>query len=76
LLKLKVCDQENLRGIPYTFVKVTDERWPTFGNFSVHEQKLMKLWQYLSVFPSHFNNIFLKSFGILQNLTGICQILQ
>jgi hypothetical protein len=45
---------------------------PMFGYFSWHEQKLAKL----TVFPSHFNNIFLKSFRLLQNLMRICEILQ
>jgi hypothetical protein len=36
----------------------------------------MKLRQDLTVFQSHFNNIFLKSFRILQNLTRNCVILQ
>ena len=42
LLKPKVYDQENLHGIPLTFVRVIGESWPTFGHFSVHECKLMK----------------------------------
>ncbi len=67
---------ENLREIQWTFIKVVDKSWPTFGHFSVHEQKLMKLKQYLTVFPSHFNNIFLKSFRLLQNLMRNCVILQ
>ncbi len=33
LLKLKVCDQENLHGILKTFVKVIDESWPNFGHY-------------------------------------------
>ena len=45
-------------------------------HFSVHKQKLTKLGQYLTVFPSHFYNIFLKSFRLLQNLTRNCEILQ
>ncbi len=36
----------------------------------------MKLRQYLTVFPSHFNNIFLKSFRLLQNLMRNGMILQ
>jgi hypothetical protein len=51
-----------------------DKSWPTFGHFSVYEQMLMELSQYLTVFPSHFNNIFLKSFGL--DLTRNCDILQ
>jgi hypothetical protein len=34
------------------------ESWPTFSPFSVHEQKLTKLNQHLTVFASHFNNSF------------------
>ncbi len=34
-----------------------------------HEQKLSKFSQYLTVFPSHFINIYLKSFGLLQIFT-------
>ena len=76
LLKPKVYDQENLCGIPLTFVKVIDKSWPTFGHFSVHEWKLTKFRQYLTAFPSHFNNIFLKSLWLLQNLARNCIILQ
>jgi hypothetical protein len=36
----------------------------------------MKFSQYLTIFPSHFNNIFLRSFGILPNLTRNWEILQ
>jgi len=59
---LKVYDQENLCGIPETFVKVIDKSWPTFSHFSVHEPKSTKLRQFLTVFPSHFNNIFSEIF--------------
>ncbi len=53
-----------------------DKVCPTFGHFSVYEQKLTKLSQNLTVFPSHFKNIFLKSFVLLQNLRRNCKILQ
>ncbi len=53
-----------------------DELCPTFSHFSVHERKLMILSQYLTVFPSHFNNVFLKYFGLLPNLMRNCKILQ
>ncbi len=36
----------------------------------------MKLKQYLTECPSHFNNLFLKSFRLLQNLMRNCTILQ
>jgi hypothetical protein len=48
VLKPKVYDQENLCGIPLTFIKVKDKSWPTFGHSSVHEQKLTELRQYLN----------------------------
>ncbi len=41
-LILRVCDQENLCGILWTFVKVLDQSWPIFGHFSVHKRKLTK----------------------------------
>jgi hypothetical protein len=34
-----------------------DKSCPTFSHFSVHEWNLIKLSRYLTVFPSHFNNI-------------------
>jgi len=37
---------------------------------------LNNLKQHLTVFPSDFNNIYLKYFGILQNLTRNYEILQ
>ncbi len=72
-LKLKVCDWENLHGITQTFAKVIEESWPTFGHFSVHEQKSTKFKQYLTVFPSHFNIIFLKSFDFYRILWEIAR---
>ncbi len=51
------------------FVSVLDKVCPTFILFLWHEQKLTKFNWNLTVFPSHFNNIYLKSFGLLQNLT-------
>jgi hypothetical protein len=53
-----------------------DKSCPTFGHFSVHKQKLTKLSQYLTIFPCHFSNIFLKSFRLLPNLMTNCDILQ
>jgi hypothetical protein len=38
--------------------------------------QLTKLRQYLTAFPSHFNNIFLKYFRLFQNLSRNCMILQ
>ena len=38
--------------------------------------KLTKFSQYLTVFPSHFHNIFLKSFRLLLNLARNGEILQ
>ncbi len=60
----------------WTYIKVMEEVCPTFGHFSVHLQKLMKLGIYLTVFPSHFNIIFLEVFVFLPNLTRNCEILQ
>ncbi len=71
LLKLKVWDQEKLHWILWAFVKVLDKVFPTFIHFSWHEQKLMKFSQYLTIFLSHFINIYLKSFRRFQNLTKI-----
>ncbi len=53
-----------------------DEVCPTFAHFTVHGWKLMKSSQYLTVLPSHFNNIFLKSFRLLPNLSRNFDILQ
>ncbi len=53
-----------------------DKVCPTFDHFSVYEQKLTKLSQNVTVFPSHLKNIFLKSFVLLQNLRRNCKILQ
>jgi len=54
-----------LHWILWTFIKVLDKVFPTFGHYSWNEWKLMKLSQCLTDFPSHFNSIFLKSFGLL-----------
>jgi hypothetical protein len=43
---------------------VIDKSWPTFGLF-----QCMNLKQYFTVFPSHFNNVFLKSFRLLQEFS-------
>ncbi len=56
-LKPKVCDPKHVRVIPLTFVKVLDKSWPNFGHFSVHKQKLTKLRQYFTVFPSHLKKL-------------------
>ncbi len=75
LLNRKVWDWVKFYWILWTFIKVLDKVCPTFSHFSWHNWKLMKLNQYLTVFPSHFNNIFLKSFKLLQNLMRNCEIL-
>ncbi len=75
-LKPKVYDCENLHRIPWTFIKVMDEICKTFGHFSEHEWKLTKWSWYLTVFPSDFKNIFLKSFGLLPTLTRDYELLQ
>ncbi len=76
LWKLKVCDQEKFCGVLLTFITILDKSWPTFGPFSVHKWKLTKFRNYFVVFPSHFYNIFLKSFRLLQNFTRNWEILQ
>jgi len=38
-VKTETYDQENLRGIPLTFVKVIDKSWPTFGHFFAMESQ-------------------------------------
>ena len=53
----------------WIFVKVLDKVFPTFIHSLWHEWKLLKFRKYLSVFPSHFININLTSFGLLQILT-------
>ncbi len=57
-------------------MEIPDKVCPTFGLFSWHEQKLMKFSWYSTTFPSHFNNIYLKSFRLSQNLTRNYKILQ
>jgi hypothetical protein len=43
---------------------------------SARMKKFKKFSQYLTVFPSHLKNIFLKSFGLLLNLMRNGEILQ
>jgi hypothetical protein len=75
LLKPKVLDRAKLRSILWTSVKFCGKVCPTFVHFHWHEQKLSKFSQYWTVFPSDFNNIYLKYFGYLQNLTRKYKIL-
>ncbi len=51
-----------------------EQSLPNFQPFFMHEWKLIKLSQYLIVFPSHFNNIFPNFFGVLHNLMRNCHI--
>ncbi len=57
--------------MPLTFVKELDEVFPTFIHFSSHEWKFMKFSWYLTIFISHFNNIYLLYSELLQNLMKV-----
>ncbi len=46
------------------------------SNFSLKYRNSANIWQHLTVFPSYFNNIYLKYFRILQNLMKNYKILQ
>ncbi len=72
LQKLKVLDQEKLNGIPWTFIKY---REIVFSTFLEIQPILDNIRQLLTVFPSDFNNIYLKYFGIFQNLIRNYEIL-
>ncbi len=48
---------------------------PNFFHLSWHEWKLTKFSWYLTFFPSHLNNIYLKSFALLHNLMRNYEIL-
>ena len=74
--KPKVLDQEKLCGIQWTFVKYRKIVFPTFVHFHKSCRNSANIRQHLTVFPSDFNNIYLKYFGILQNLTRNYKILQ
>ncbi len=74
-LKLKVLDQEKFCGIQWTFVKFCEIVFPTFIYFHESYRHSANIRQHLTVFPSYFNNIFLKYFRILQNLTRNYEIL-
>ena len=49
-------------------VKFHEIVFPTFIYFHESYRNSANIRQHLTVFPSYFNNIFLKYFGILQNL--------
>jgi hypothetical protein len=72
---LKVLDQEKLRGIQWTFIKYRKIVFPTFVYFRESYRNLANIRWHLTVFPSDFNNIYLKYFMILQNLTRNYEIL-
>jgi hypothetical protein len=74
--KTKVLDQEKLRGILWTFVKFREIVFPTFVHFHESYRHSANIRQHLTVFPSYFNNIFLKYFRILQNLMRNYEILR
>ncbi len=71
-VKTKVLDQEKLCGIPWTFVKCCERVFQTFIYFHENVVEIQTIFNnlrwHLTVFPSDFNNIYLKYFGILQNL--------
>ncbi len=62
-----VLDQEKLGGILWTFVKFCEIVFPTFIYFHESYINSANIRQHLSVFPSDFNKIYHKYFGILQN---------
>ncbi len=72
----KFLDQEKLRGIQWTFVKFCKIVFPTFIYLHKSYRDSANIRQHLTVFPSYFSNIYLKYFGILQNLTRNYEILQ
>ncbi len=72
---MKVLDQEKLRGIPWIFIKFCKIVFPTFVYFHKSYRHSANIRQHLTVFPSYFNNIFLKYFRFLQNLTRNYEIL-
>ncbi len=69
-------DQEKLRGILWTFVKYCEIVYPTFVHFHESCRNSANIRQHLTIFPRDFNNIYLKYFGILQNLTKNYEILR
>jgi len=56
-------------GIPWTLVNYREIVFPTFFHFHKSCRNSANIRQHLTVFPSDFNNIYLKYFDILQNLT-------
>ncbi len=79
LLKLKVLDLEKLHGILWTFVKYCKIVFQLSSIFTKVVEILPildNIRQHLTVFPSDFNNIYLKYFSILQNLMRNYEILQ
>ncbi len=74
--KPKVLDEEKLFGILWTFVKYREIVFPTFVYFHESYRDSANIRKHLTVFPSYFNNIYLKYFGILQNLMRNYEILQ
>ncbi len=67
--------QEKLCGIPSTFIKFCKIVFPNFIYFHKSYRNSANIRQHLTVFPSDFNNIYLKYFIILQNLTWNYKIL-
>jgi hypothetical protein len=60
LYKLKVLDQEKLRGILWTFLKYRQIVFPTFIHFHRSYRNSANIRQHLTVFPSDLSNIYLK----------------
>ncbi len=68
---MKVLDQEKLRELSLNIAKEFSKLSSIFMKVEEIQTILNNLRQHLTVFPSDFNNIYLKYFGILQNLTRV-----
>ena len=75
-VKTKSFRPRKLCGIPWTFVKFCKIVFPTFVYFHESYRNSANIRQHLTVFPSDFNNIYLKYFGILHNSMINYEILQ
>ncbi len=77
-VKTKSFRPEKLHGILWTFIKYREIVFPTFIHFHESCRNSANIRQYLTTFDSFskdFNNIYLKNFGILQNLMRNYEIL-
>ncbi len=61
--------------MPWTFIKFCEIVFPTFIYFHKSYRNSANIRQHLTVFPSYFNNIYLKYIRILQNLMRNYEIL-